>query len=235
MDNRAIARRFYDAVSAGRLEIIDEVVGENYVEHEEFPGIAIDAYCEEGAWPLDQCMRLFLKAEGLHHPVRVHADQFNSLGMTPAAIEMHALSVDHLEATKPPELTELAESETFGVMLPCSGFQVDDRYADGRTFLDEGGRLVIATNCNPGSAPTSSMAFAIALATRKLGLTAKEAIRACTRTAADLLGLDDRGSIAMGKRADLVLLRHTDERMLGYEFGGNPVELVVCGGEIFGA
>ena len=75
------------------------------------------------------------------------------------------------------------------------------------------------------------MPFAIALAVRHLGITAAEAIVSCTRTAADLLGLADRGRIAPGLRADLVLLRHRDERQLGYEFGGNPVDAVWCGGE----
>ncbi len=194
--------------------------------HAEFPGITVDAYCEEGAWSLGDCQRLFERAMGLGHPCRVHADQFNSLGMTRWAVERGFTSVDHLEATTAEELELLAKSETFGVMLPCSGFQVDDRYADGRAFVDAGGTPVIATNCNPGSAPTSSMPFAIALATRKLGLTAHEAIAACTVNAAKLLGFTDRGVIAPGMRADMILLRHTDERMLAYEFGGNPVDEV---------
>lgn len=194
--------------------------------HEEFPQVAIDAYCEEGAWSFEDCRRLFDRAMELGHPCRVHADQFNSLGMTRWAAEQGFVSVDHLEATTPEDLEFLARSNTFGVMLPCSGFQVDDRYADGRAFVDAGGTPVIATNCNPGSAPTSSMPFAIALATRKLGLTVNEALAACTVNAAKLLGLDDRGVIAPGKRADMILLRHTDERMLAYEFGGNPVDEV---------
>lgn len=192
--------------------------------HAEFPGITIDAYCEEGAWSFEDCRRLFDRAMELGHPCRVHADQFNSLGMTKWAAEHGFTSVDHLEATTPEGLEYLAQSNTFGVMLPCSGFQVDDRYANGRAFVDAGGLPVIATNCNPGSAPTSSMPFAIALATRKLGLTVNEALAACTVNAAKLLGFDDRGVIAPGKRADMILLRHRDERMLAYEFGGNPVE-----------
>ncbi len=199
--------------------------------HAEFPAVAIDAYCETGAWTFDETVRLFERAQKLDHPLRMHSDQFNELGMTRWAAENGAISVDHLEATSGDELRRLAESDTFGVMLPCSGFHVDGRYADGRTFLDAGGRLVIATNCNPGSAPTSSMPFAIALGVRHLGITAAEAILACTRNAADLLGLPERGRIAPGLRADLILLRHTDERQLGYEFGGNPVDAVWCAGE----
>ena len=129
-------------------------------------------------------------------------------------------------------MKRLARSKTFGVMLPACGFHVDGRYANGRAFLDAGGKLVLASNCNPGSAPTSSMPFVIALAVRKLGLTVAEAIEATTAAPARMLGLRDRGRIAPGMRADLILLRHTDERLLAYEFGGNPVDAVICGGQI---
>ncbi|MCC5824072.1 MAG: imidazolonepropionase [Phycisphaerales bacterium] len=200
--------------------------------HAAFPGCTIDAYCEQGAWTLEETIRLFEAAADLGHPLRVHADQFNELGMLDAAIGLGAASVDHLEATSPDALTRLAESETMGVMLPCSGFHVDGRYADGRRFVDAGGALAIATNCNPGSAPCHSMPMAIALAVRHLGLTAAEAIAASTVNAAALLGLHDAGSIEPGKRADLVLLRHTDERQLGYEFGGRHTDLVICDGRI---
>lgn len=200
--------------------------------HAEFPGVTIDAYCETGAWSLMDCIRLFERAMSLGHPVRVHADQFNSLGMIEWGVANGVRSIDHLEATPPDDLRTIAQSDTFGVMLPCSGFHLDQRYADGRTFLDAGGKLVIATNCNPGSAPTSSMPFAIAMATRGNRITAHEAISACTSQAAELLSLDDRGSIAPGMRADLIMLRHTDERALGHEFAGNPVDLVVCNGRV---
>jgi len=205
--------------------------------HAEFPNIAIDAYCEQGAWSLAECIALFEKAIGLGHPIRVHTDQFNSLGMTEWAIEHGALSVDHLEATPPEVIAKLGSSETYGVMLPCSGFHVDGRYGNGRALLDAGaggagGKLVIATNINPGSAPCSNMPMAIALAVRNLGITAHEALRACTSSAAELLGLHDRGVVEPGARADVILLRHTDERQLGYEFGGSPVDLVVCNGRV---
>ncbi len=203
--------------------------------HAAFPDCTIDAYCEKGAWSLDETVRLFEAAADLGHPLRVHADQFNELGMLDAAIGLGAVSVDHLEATSPDALVRLAESETMGVMLPCAGFHVDGRYGDGRGFVDGrggGGALAIATNCNPGSAPCHSMPMAIALAVRYLGLTAAEAIAACTVNAATLLGFHDAGTIEPGKRADLVLLRHTDERQLGYEFGGRHADLVVCAGRI---
>ena len=212
---------------------VDRTIAETLdAVHTEFPGIAIDAYCEQGAWSLDDCLRLFDRALELGHPVRVHADQFNSLGMIPEAIKRGFASVDHLEATTPEQLRALAQSETFGVMLPCSGFHVDGRYADGRGFLDAGGALAIATNANPGSAPCLSVPMAIALGVRHLGITAAEAIGACTINGAGLLGLSDRGRIAPGLPADLVILRHRDERQLGYEFGGRHVDAVFVGGRL---
>lgn len=214
-------------------DFVDRTINETLpAVHERYPGVTIDAYTEQGAWSADETVRLFEAAKQLGHPLRIHADQFNALGMLQAAIELGALSVDHLEASTPESLTKLAQSETMGVMLPCSGFHVDDRYANGRAFIDSGGSLAIATNTNPGSAPCLSMPMAIALATRKLGVTAAEAITASTINAAHLLGFSDQGTLEVGKRADLIMLRHRDERQLGYTFGGSHTELVICNGSI---
>lgn len=199
---------------------------------EAFPGITIDAYCEQGAWTVDDCVRLFQAVRERGHPIRVHADQFSSLGMVPEAIRLGARSVDHLEATTAENLTALARSGVTGVMLPVSGFHVDGRYADGRAFVDAGGALVVATNWNPGSAPSPSIPLAMGLAVRELGLTPHEALTAVTLNAASLLGLEDTGEIRVGARADLVLLRHTDERELAHTVGGNPVAAVICGGRL---
>ncbi|TVQ55115.1 MAG: imidazolonepropionase [Phycisphaerales bacterium] len=185
----------------------------------EFPGITCDAYCEEGAWSLEETRRLFEAALAHDLPLRVHADQFNALGMTSLAVEMNAISVDHLEATSPKDLEMLARSDTFGVALPCSGFQLDDRYAPARAFLDAGGALAIASNYNPGSAPTPSLPFTIALACRKLKLSVAEAFTATTHNAACLLGIQDEvGSIQPDRRANLQMWDFTDERELPYEF-----------------
>jgi imidazolonepropionase len=200
--------------------------------HDEFPEVAVDAYCEQGAWSLNDCRQLLVAAQELGHPLRLHADQFHSLGAIELARELGIRSVDHLEATAPAGLERLAEAGVFGVMLPASGFHVDGRYANARAFLDAGGKLVLASNCNPGTAPTSSMPFVIALAVRHLGMTTAEALTATTSRAAELLDLADRGVVRPGKRADLLLLRHRDERQLAYELGGDPVVHVVCGGQL---
>jgi len=197
----------------------------------EFPDITVDAFCEDGAWSLEACVRLFEKAQK-HHPIRVHADQFTSLGMVPEAIRLHARSIDHLEASTKADLLLLAQSRTCGVILPCTGFHTDGRYARAGFLVDAGGAVALATNCNPGTSPTHSMPLAIALAVRFCGLSPAEAIVAATVNAAAVLGLTDRGTIEAGQRADLLLLGHKDERQLAYELGGNPVDLVIAGGNV---
>jgi imidazolonepropionase len=119
------------------------------------------------------------------------------------------------------------------VILPCSGFESNQRYARAGFLVDAGGAVALATGCGPESAPAHSMPFAIALAVRFCGLTPAEAIAACTVNAATVLNLRDRGTIEPGQRADLILLRHRDERLLAWELGGNPVDLVICGGRSF--
>ena len=119
-----------------------------------------------------------------------------------------------------------------GVILPCTGFSVDGRYARAGSFVQQGGAVALATNCNPGTSPTHSMPFVIALTVRFYGLSPAEAIAAATVNAASVLGLSDRGTIAPGQRADLLLLCHKDERQLAYELGGNPVDSVICNGVV---
>lgn len=202
---------------------------------QEFPGIACDAFCEKGAWSLADTRRLFENALDLGCRLRVHADQFNSLGMTRLAVEMGAASIDHLEALAASDLQHLARSETIAVFLPCSGFELDGRFAPARDLVDAGAAIALASNYNPGTGPSPSLAFAIALASRRLRLLPAEAITAATWNAACLLGLQDEvGSIEEGKRADLQLLDLRDERELGFEVCGPCPALVTIGGRPIG-
>ncbi len=200
---------------------------------QEFPGITCDAYCEEGAWSVEQTTALFEKAIALDCPIRAHVDQFNSLGMLPKAVDMGAKSVDHLEASTDDELKKLAASNTMGVLLPSSGFCLNDAYARGREIIDFGCSVAIATNYNPGSAPSPSMPFSISLACRRLGLTPAEAITASTFNAACVLDLQNKvGTIEEGKRADIQLLDCNDERELAWHVSSGSPLLVVIKGEI---
>jgi imidazolonepropionase len=217
-------------------DFVSQVVEETLpAVHAEFPGITVDAYCEQGAWSVADCRRLLQRARALGHPVRLHVDQFHRLGGLDLALEVGARSVDHLEASTPADLARVARAGLTGVFLPAVGLHDGDpgaRTANARALLDAGGRVVLASNCNPGSSPTSSMPLVIALARRQLGLTTDEAIAATTEHAALLLGLPDRGRIAPGLRADLIVLRHRDERELAHELGGNPVDAVIVAGQL---
>jgi imidazolonepropionase len=223
------------AIDPDNPNCVDEIINETLpAVVAEFPEITVDAYCEQsGGWSLKDVRRLFEAAREIGCPIRVHADQFNSLGATRLAVEMGARSVDHLEAVTPGDLEHLAHSNTVGVMLPCSAFHLNSAYAPARALIDAGGAVAIATNLNPGSAPSPSMPFTIALACRRLNMTAAEAITAATWNAACVLGLDDRiGSIEVGKRADVQLLDSFDERDLGFEFATAGPLVVILNGEI---
>jgi imidazolonepropionase len=222
------------AIDPDTSEFIEQTINETLpAVTREFPGIVCDAFCEIGAWSMQHTRRLFEAARTQGCPIRVHADQFNSLGMTRLAIEMGAISVDHLEAITPKDMEHLARSRTIAVCLPISGFHLDGRYAPGRELIDAGCAVAIASNYNPGSAPSPSMPFAIALACRKLRLTPAEAIVSATINAACVLGLQyETGSLEAGKRADLIMLNSRDERELGFDIAGPGPSLVIAGGRV---
>ncbi len=200
---------------------------------QEFPRITCDAYCETGAWSVGETTRLFEKAIELGCPIRAHVDQFNALGMLTKAVELGAVSIDHLEHSADDELKVLAASDTIAVLLPISGFCLNDDYARGRAIIDFGSPVAIATNYNPGSAPSPSMPFAITLACRRLGLTPAEAITAATHNAACVLNLQHRvGRLEVGMQADLQLLDCNDERDLTWHVAAGGPLLVSIKGEI---
>lgn len=201
----------------------------------EFPpeaGTAVDVFCEEGAWSFDQSVLLINRARELGFVVRAHADQFNALGLVAAAPRLGLASVDHLEVTGKQALIELAASATAGVWLPNTPLHLGSPQGKPRPFVEAGGAMCIASNYNPGSGPSASMPETIAHAVRCLNLTVPEAINAATINPSRLLRLPDRGVIKVGARADLLLLRHRDERALAFELGESGVQLVMCAGEI---
>lgn len=200
----------------------------------EFPGIAVEAVCAADAWPVEACVRLLERAGKHGLPLRASADSASGTGMIAEALRLHVRSVDHLENASKADLLALAASDTFGVFTPAASFHAGGRYARAGAFADSGGLIALASDYSVASAPMHAMALVIALAVRKSGLTVAEAIAATTVNAAAVLGLNDRGTIEPGQRADLILLRHRDERLLAHEVGGNPVELVVAGGSKLG-
>ena len=191
-----------------------------------------DVFCDEGAFTLAQAERILRRARALGLGLKVHADEFASLGAAELALELGATSADHLMVTPAATRARLACSNTAAVLLPATSFGLkSSRYADGRAWVDAGAVVALATDCNPGTAPLESMPFAIALACRMMGLTPAEAVTAATLNAAYAVGRAGQvGSLEPGKAADIVILDADDYRELAYRFGGNLVHRVIVGG-----
>lgn len=196
-----------------------------------------DVFCEEGAFDLAQARRILEAARALGFPLKIHVDEFKALGGTALAVELGAVSADHLVKTLPEEIALLGAAETVAVSLPCTPFGLGHReYTPAWALLTAGAALALATDCNPGTAWNESMPFVIALACRYLRLTPAQALVAATLNAAFALDLGDQvGSLTPGYAADVLILDAPDYRHLGYRFGANPVALVVKAGEVLGA
>jgi len=195
----------------------------------------VDVFCETGAFSLDQSRCILQAARQLGFPLKIHADEFDNLGGTRLAVELGAVSADHLVVTSADEIKALGNSSTVAVALPATPFGLGERhYTPARLILQAGGLLAIATDLNPGTAWCESMQFAIALACRYLRLTPAEAIAAATINAAAAISRADRiGSIEPGKQADLLILSVPDYRHLGYRFGTNLVQTVIKKGKVY--
>jgi imidazolonepropionase len=194
---------------------------------------ALDIYVESVAFRNEDLARLGAIARREGVPLRAHVEQFNANRSVPVALQAGARSVDHLACLHPDDLAPLAAAECAAVLLPGAEFLGAEETAPGRALADAGAICVLATDCNPGTSPVASLPLVIGLAVRRYGWTAREALAACTHNAAWVLGLDDRGSIAVGKRADLAVLDHPVEH-IAYRFGHNPVRSMIARGEFIG-
>ncbi len=194
----------------------------------------IDVFCEDHAFDLDQSRRVLEAGIESGLRAKMHVDQFNDFGGVAMALELGAASVDHLDVTGPEAIESLAQSETAAVLLPAVNFNLGmSDYADGRAMMDAGAVVALATDLNPGSAPCPSMPSVMAIACRYQRFTPAEALNASTINAAFAIGQEkETGSIDVGKRADILILKEGDYRHIPYFFGGNPVHTVIKGGQV---
>jgi imidazolonepropionase len=190
----------------------------------------IDVFCEAGAFDADEA-RAVLRA-GQHRGLgaRVHANQLGPGPGVAVAVEMGAASADHCTHLSTADIDALASSETVATLLPLAEFSTRSPYPDARRLLHAGASVALATDCNPGSAYSTSMPLAIALAVRDMHLTPAEAVRAATAGGADALRRSDVGQLAPGMRADLVVLDAPSYVHLAYRPGVPLVAQVWRGG-----
>ena len=194
---------------------------------------AVDVFCEDGVFDLEQTRRLLADADDLGWRIHLHADELTPLGGAQLAVELGALSADHLMCVTPEGISALARSETVAVLLPGTSFFLRSSWAPAQALVDAGCAVALATDCNPGSSPTESMPMILALATLGMGLGVTDAITASTLNAAAALGrADEIGSIERGKLADLIILDAPSYHHLVYHYGVNRVRHVVKKGRV---
>jgi imidazolonepropionase len=200
-----------------------------------WPGVLFcDVFCEVGAFDLAQTRRILEAARAYGLKLKVHVDEFESLGGARLAAELGAESADHVVVTPEEDIRALGQSDTIAVSLPPTPFGLaHTAYTPARRFLDAGAALAIATDCNPGTAWNESMPFAMALAARYLRLTPAQALAAATINAAHAIGCGDRvGSLEAGRQGDLVIWNVPTYPHLSYRFGTNLVQTVVKRGRV---
>src|SRR5262249_8954188 len=149
--------------------------------------------------------RILEKAKAAGMLLRLHADEFASLGGTALGVEIGARSVDHLLATTPEDVAMLGESDTIAILLPATPFGLGvQNTAPARELIEANAIIALATDCNPGTAWCESMQMVLALACRTLGMTPAQVLAAATINAAFAVDRGDRiGSVEAGKQADL--------------------------------
>jgi imidazolonepropionase len=189
-----------------------------------------DAFCEQGAFTVDQCRRV-LEAGAEHGLLpKLHADQLTYMGGTEMAAELGAVSVDHLDHVSDAGIAALAGAEgtkrvPVAVLLPGATFFLGEQgYAPARRLLEAGARVALSTDLNPGSSPTANLWLMASMGCSQLRMSAEEVIRAITIEAAAALALDDEvGSLEVGKKADILILEETRYAEVPYRYGMNPV------------
>jgi imidazolonepropionase len=190
----------------------------------------VDAYVDANAFTVDEARLVGEAARAAGLGVRLHVGQFADVGGAELAASLHAASVDHVEHVSAAGIDALARASVSAVLLPVASFTLGQSPPPVRALRDAGVRLVVASDANPGTAPTESLPLALALAVRAYGFTPDEALVAATRDAAVSLGLPDRGVLRAGARADLVVWDLPHEHAIVQPWGTSKVRTVVVGG-----
>jgi imidazolonepropionase len=194
---------------------------------------AVDAFCEDIAFTVAEAGQFLRAAARLNLPAHVHAGQLSDLGAAELAADVAALSADHLEYLSAGGAAALKKSGTVAVLLPCAYYMLRQTVPPPLALLrDTGVPVAVATDCNPGTSPCTSLLLAMSMACTLFGLTPEEALAGVTRNAARALGLQgDRGTLEIGRRADFALWRIGRPAELCYALGANPLAGVVFGGQ----
>jgi imidazolonepropionase len=194
---------------------------------------AVDGFCEGIAFSPEQIAQVFDKARARGIPVKLHAEQLSNLGGAKLAAEYGALSADHLEYATADDAAAMAKAGSVAVILPGAFYTLRETVAPPiQAFREAGVPMAVATDCNPGSSPMSSLLLSMNMACTLFRMTPEEALAGVTRNAARALGLDDAGQIKPGLRADLAIWNVEHPAELAYRIGFNPLWKRIFGGAL---
>jgi imidazolonepropionase len=192
---------------------------------------AVDAYCEDIAFSATQIAKVFDAAREHGLPVKLHADQLSDGGGAGLAASFSGLSADHLEYASAEGVAAMANAGTVAVLLPGAYLTLNETQQPPIDAMRSCGvAIALATDCNPGTSPLTSIREAMALGCRLFQLTPEECLAGATREAARALGLDDRGTIEPGRRADLAVWDISHPRDLSYWLGRQPLAGLLISG-----
>lgn len=193
---------------------------------------AVDGFCEGIAFTQGEMAQVFDHAARLGLPVKLHAEQLSDLGGAAMAAQHGALSADHLEYLGADGVEAMAASGTVAVLLPGAFYTLrETQLPPVQALRDAGVPMALATDCNPGSSPLSSLLLTMNMAATLFRMTPSECLAGVTAYAARALGLPDHGRVAVGNRADLAIWDITHLAELSYRIGFNPLHARIYGGE----
>ena len=191
----------------------------------------IDAFCEQGFFSVDETEQVLEAGAKYGLRPKIHANQLHNSGGIQVGVKHHAISVDHLESLGEEEIKCLQNSNTLPVLLPGAAFFLAMNYQPARALIDANLPVVIASDYNPGSCPSSNMNFMMSLACTQLKMTPNEAINSVTINAAAALEMEkELGTIAVGKKANLILTKAIPSvDYIPYNYAHDNVEQVIIG------
>ena len=219
--------------SDNKKEYLDLIINHMLPEiHKEQLADFVDVFCEKGYFSLEDTEQVLNAAAKYDLIPKIHVNQFNAFGGVALGVKHKALSVDHLEVLNNEDIEALKNTDTIPVALPGCSFFLGIPYTPARPLIDSGLPLALATDFNPGSAPSGNMNFIVSLACIKMKMSPEEAINAATINGAFAMNASkEYGSISIGKKASIIITKElTSYRQIPYHFGNNPIYKVMING-----
>ena len=194
----------------------------------------IDVFLETGYFSVEETERIMKAGQQYGLRAKIHVNQFTAINGIAACVKYNALSVDHLEIVTDEDIAVLRNSETIAVALPSCSYFISIPYTPARKMIAAGLPLALASDFNPGTAPSGNMNFVVATACIKMKMTPEEAINAATINGAYAMGISKtHGSITIGKKANIIITKPLNSFYeLPYSFASNLIEEVIINGKV---